>query len=212
MPRELPRIWIVTTPDHRAGTIAPVRRALDDRGGGRIGVQLRAKHAPDRKLIEWGRELRAMTTSTGSPLLINQRADVADIIGADGVHLPESGLPIAEVRRGWPHLEMIGVSRHDRAGLVAAQEAGATYAFLSPVFEVPGKNPPIGVEGFRRAIAGLQIPVFALGGIGLDDVAPLLDAGAHGVAVRRAVCEAEEPGIVTDGFLSRLDKDHANVE
>ncbi|MDH3202259.1 MAG: thiamine phosphate synthase [Myxococcales bacterium] len=212
MPRELPRIWIITSPDHRAGPVAPLRRALDGRGSAEIGIQLRAKHAPDRKLIDWGRELRELTAPGGSPLVVNQRADVAQIIGADGVHLPETGLPIARVRQRWPRLEMIGVSRHDRPGLVAAQQAGATYAFLSPVFQVPGKNPPIGVDGFRRAIAGLQIPVFALGGIGPEDVSPLLEAGAHGVAVRRAVYHAEEPTVVIDGFLRRLDKSHANVE
>ena len=207
MPTKLPQIWIITSPDRLTGPIASVRRALEGRVGGQVGVQLRAKRASDRALIEWGRELRELTASTGSPLVVNQRPDVAHIIGADGVHLPETGLPIARTRHQWPSLETIGVSRHDRAGLVAAQEAGATYAFLSPVFEVPGKNPPIGVEGFRRAIAGLRIPVFALGGIGLEDVAPLLDAGARGVAVQRAVYDAEEPRIVVDGFLGRLDKE-----
>lgn len=212
MPRMLPRIWIITSPDHRDGLIAPVQRALDGRGAGQIGVQLRAKHIPDRNLIDWGHELRAITASVGSPLLVNQRADVAQIIGADGVHLPETGLPIARVRQQWPHLEIIGASRHDRAGLIAAQKAGATYAFLSPVFEVPDKNAPIGVEGFRQTIAGLQIPVLALGGIGPEDVEPLLEAGAHGVAVRRAVYEAEEPQTIVDEFVRRLDKNHANVE
>lgn len=204
MPRELPRIWIITSLEHPDGPIAPVQRALEGRADGQIGVQLRAKHTSDRVLLDWGRELRVLTESAGSPLVVNQRADVAHIIGADGVHLPETGLPIARVRERWPSLEMIGVSRHDRPGLVAAQETGATYAFLSPVFEVLGKNPPIGVEGFRRAISGLQIPVFALGGIGLEDVEPLLDAGAQGVAVQRAVYDTEEPRIVVDGFLERF--------
>lgn len=212
MPRKLPRIWIITSPDHQAGPIAPLRRALDGRRASQIGVQLRAKHATDRTLIDWGHELRAVTASTGSPLLVNQRADVAQIVGADGVHLPETGLPVARVQQHWPRLAMIGVSRHDRAGLFAAQEAGATYAFLSPVFEVPGKNSPIGVDGFRQAIAGLQIPVFALGGIGPEDVTPLLGAGAYGVAVRRAVYGAEDPSVVIDALLRRLDKNHANVE
>ena len=212
MPRQLPRIWIITNPDHGAGPIAPLRRALDGCVGSQIGVQLRAKRVPDRKLIDWGHELRVMTASVGSPLLVNRRADLAQIVGADGVHLPDTGLPIGRIRQEWPLLEIIGVSRHDRAGLLAAQEAGATYAFLSPVFEVPGKNPPIGVDGFRQAISGLEIPVFALGGIGLEDMEPLLHAGAHGVAVRRAIYDAAEPRIVVDGFLRRLDKNHANVE
>lgn len=212
MPRELPRIWIITSPEHRTGPIAPLQRALDGPGARQVGVQLRAKREPDRTLIDWGHELRAATASTGSCLVVSRRADVARIIGADGVHLPESGLPIEQVRRHWPSLAIIGVSRHDRAGLVAAQEAGATYAFLSPVFEVPGKNPPIGVEGFRRAIAGLRIPVFALGGIGPENASQLVEAGAHGVAVRRAIYEANDPRIVIDALVRRLDKQGAKVE
>lgn len=208
---ELPKIWIVTNPDHQTGPIAPLRHALGDRRVERVGVQLRAKRASDRTLIAWGRELRAMTRATGSLLFINQRPDVAHILEADGVHLPETGLPIADVQNQWPHLR-IGASCHNRAGLLAAQEAQATYAFLSPVFEVPGKNKPLGLEGFRQAIEGLRIPVFALGGIGPDDTRSLLDVGARGVAVRRSVYEADEPGIILDDFVSRLDKDHTSAE
>lgn len=211
MPR-LPRVWIITNPDHPTGAVAPVRRALDGQAGAQIGVQLRAKRVTDRKLIDWGHELRASTTSARSLLVINQRPDVAHIVGADGVHLPETGLPIAKIRGTWPHLQTIGVSRHDRAGLIAAQEAGATYAFLGPVFEVPDKNPPMGLEGFRSAIEGLQIPVFALGGIGPNEIEPLLEAGARGVAVRRAVYDAQDPVIVIARLLRGLDKDHASVE
>ncbi len=212
MPRELPRIWIITNPEHGAGPIAPLRRALDRHDGHQIGIQLRAKHVSDRKLIDWGHELRAITASAGSLLLVSQRPDVAQIVGADGIHLPEAGLPILRVRQRWPRLEIIGVSRHDRAGLVVAQDAGATYAFLSPVFKVPGKNPAIGVEGFQQGIAGLEIPVFALGGVGPDDMERLLEAGAHGIGIRRAVYDAEDPRIVLDRFLRRLDKNHPNVE
>ncbi len=207
----LPRIWIITSPDHPAGPITPLRQTLDGRRPGQVGIQLRAKHVSDRTLIGWGHELRAMTASTESPLLVNQRPDIAQIVGANGVHLPETGLPIARIAQQWPRLEMIGVSRHDRPGLIAAQKAGATYAFLSPVFDVPGKNRPIGVEGFRRTIAGLQIPVFALGGIGFDHVEELLDAGAYGVAVCRAVYDGKEPRSVVDEFLRRLDKNRGNV-
>jgi thiamine-phosphate pyrophosphorylase len=212
MPRELPRIWIITNPDHRAGPIAPVRRALNGHDANQVGVQLRAKHASDRRLIDWGYELRALTAPAGSSLVVNRRADVAQIVGADGVHLPETGLPIEQVRRHWPRLGMIGVSRHDRSGLLAAQEAGAKYAFLSPVFDVPGKDPPIGVDGFREAIVGLQIPVFALGGIGPENVSLVLEAGAYGVVIRRAVYEAEDPRIVIDALVRRLDKHRAKVE
>jgi thiamine-phosphate pyrophosphorylase len=177
-----------------------------------VGVQLRAKHACDRQLVQWGRELREVTRATGSTLAVNRRADVAQIVGADGVHLPEVGLPIAEIRDQWPEFPMTGVSRHDRAGLREAEQDGATYAFLSPVFHVPGKAQPIGIHGFRSAIADVGIPTYALGGIGEQDWKALLAAGAFGVAICRAIYAVSEPGEALQRYVHELDKSLANGE
>ncbi|MGB5285824.1 MAG: thiamine phosphate synthase, partial [Polyangiales bacterium] len=90
----LPRIWIITDPDRPDGPVAAIRRALEGCPAGALGVQLRAKHATDRQLVQWGRELRELTRRTGSVLTVNRRLDVAQIVGADGVHLPERGIPL----------------------------------------------------------------------------------------------------------------------
>lgn len=177
-----------------------------------VGVQLRAKRASDRQLVQWGRELRTATHATGSVLAVNRRADVAQIVDADGVHLPELGLGAADLRHEWPALGMIGVSRHDRTGLEQAQGVGATYAFLSPIFHVPGKAQPIGIHGFRSAIADVGIPTYALGGITAKDSQALLAAGAFGVAIRRAIYGASDPGEALQGFVRSLDKSLRNVE
>lgn len=211
----LPRIWIITDPDHPDGPVAPIRRALEGCPPGLVGVQLRAKGAPDRQLVQWGRELRAATHATGSVLAVNRRADVAQIVEADGVHLPELGLPLADLRQDWPALEMIGVSRHGRAGLDQAEQDGATYAFVSPIFHVPGKAQPIGIAGFRSAIAGVGIPTYALGGIAAEDFKALRAAGAFGVAIRRAIYDASQPEEALQGFVQcvrELDKSPPNVE
>ena len=73
----LPKIWIITDPEREANPIAPVRRALTECPGRAVGVQLRAKAHPDRQVLAWARELRALTRSTDSLLLVNGRADLA---------------------------------------------------------------------------------------------------------------------------------------
>lgn len=212
MSERLPRIWIITDPDHPDGPVAPLREALGDCPRGLVGVQLRAPAASDRELTRWGRELRAMTERAGCALTINRRADIAKIVAADGVHLPERGLPPSFVRAHWPELPMVGASRHDADGLSDVERDGAHYAFLSPVFAVPGKGYPIGVEGFRAAIDDVGIPTYALGGITADAVRPVLDAGAHGVAIRRAIYRSAEPRETLRRVLRELDKDLPRVE
>lgn len=212
MSDRLPRLWIITDPDHPDGPIAPLLEALGDCPGGLVGVQLRAPAASDRELTRWGRELRTMTERAGCALTIHRRADIAKIVSADGVHLPERGLKPSILRAHWPELTMVGASRHDADGLSAAERDGAHYAFLSPVFGVPGKGEPIGIEGFRAAIDDVGIPTYALGGIEADAVRSLLDAGAHGVAIRRAIYRSAEPRETLRRLLRELDKDLPRVE
>lgn len=196
----LPTIWIITQPENPRGPIVPLESALRNAPPGRVGVQLRAPGVADRRLVEWGHSLRALTAASGTVLTVNRRWDVAKIVAADGVHLPESGLSPAQIRDQWPEIRLIGVSRHDRAGLHRARTDGANFAFLSPVGDVPGKGKPMGVRGFSEAIAGVGIPTFALGGVGADEAGPLVAAGAHGLAARRAIYHAKDP----EGALRRL--------
>jgi len=212
MTQSLPRIWIITDPNHPDGPVAPVRRALEGCPPGVLGVQLRAKRASDRQILQWGHELRAITRDTGSALTVNRRTDLAEIMGADGVHLPELGLPPTEIREHWPSVSILGVSRHDRRGLEAAERERASYALLSPVFHVPGKARPMGAHGFREAIAGVEMPTYGLGGVRPEDLTPLLRAGAFGVAIRRAVYAAKEPNEAVRLFLRELDKYLSNGE
>lgn len=206
----LPRIWIITDPEHPDGPVRPIARALQECPPGVVGVQLRAKSAHDHQLVAWGRALRLVTHESGSLLTVNRRSDVAQIVEADGVHLPERGLPVHTIRAQWPQMSLIGVSRHDREGLDRGAKDHASFAFLSPIFEVPDKGTPMGVDGFQATIADVGIPTYALGGIGVEDVRPLLAVGAHGVAVRRAIYDAADPRAALRRLLHELDKSAAN--
>lgn len=208
----LPRIWIITKPEHAEGPVAPVVRALEGCPAGAVGVQLRAKQASDRELLAWGRPLREATARWGCPFTVNRRPDVAEIVGADGVHLPEAGMSVRELRTQWPDLGLVGSSRHDRGGLLQAAEEGATFAFLSPVHAVPGKAAPMGIEGFAAQIADIGIPTFALGGIGVAHAAQLIAAGARGIAVRRAIYDAPDPKAALQALVRELDKTSPNGE
>ncbi len=209
---ELPQIWLITDPTHPDGPIAPLIRALRGCPRGLVGVQLRAKEASDRDLVAWGRMLRAATADHGVVLTVNRRPDVAAIVGADGVHLPERSLAPREIRSAFPDIGLIGASRHDRNGLERATVEGASFAFLSPVFPVADKSEPIGIEGFADAIAGVGIPTYALGGIQIEHIQPLVAAGARGVAVRRAIYRAPEPAAALASLLEELDKAYGRGE
>ncbi|TFH27443.1 MAG: thiamine phosphate synthase, partial [Myxococcales bacterium] len=152
----------------------------------------------------WGRELRSVAHASDSPLLVNRRIDVAQIVDADGVHLPDLGLPIAEIRTHWPTMEMLGVSRHDSVGLATAERDSATFAFLSPVFSVPGKGKPIGIHGLRTAIAAVGIPTYALGGIQPEDVKAILATGTAGIAVQRGIYAASDPKEALHRYIDAL--------
>lgn len=179
-----------------------------------VAVQLRAKSASARELYEAASALRPITRAAGALLLVNARLDVAIAAGADGVHLPERGLPPSAVRARMPDA-WVGVSCHDARGLARATAEGADYAVLGPIGPVPGKGAPLGVEGFRALLAraprtgaprgSRPLPVLALGGIGAGDAPALLEAGAHGVAVIRAVVGASDPAEALASMLRALD-------
>jgi len=164
----------------------------------------------DRVRLERLRALRELTRRAGAILAVTARVDLALAVGADGVQLPERGLAPADVRAISPALAL-GRSCHDREGLLAAARAGADWATLSPVrapwskpaaFPPHGPHGPLGVDGFRAAVAGIELPVFALGGVGPDLVPALRAAGAHGVATIGGLVGQGDPGACARALLT----------
>jgi len=167
--------------------------------GGALAVQIREKDLDDRRLLELVRRARELLPAE-VPVLVNGRPDLALAAGADGVHLPAAGLPVAAVRRCTGRAAqaertgragrrlLAGRSTHAPEEVVAAREEGADYVTFGPVYPTPSKaayGPPPGLVGLEGAVrAGL--PVIALGGVTPERLPPLAAAGAHGAAAIRA--------------------------
>lgn len=136
-------------------------------------IQLRAKHLDDRDLLELA--LRARRRIAREVVyLINGRADIAVVAGADGVHLPADGIPVPTVRDISSRL-IVGVSCHDPAEVEEARRAGADLAVIGPAFDArsTSKKAGISLDGLRTA-AESGLPVYALGGMTIDRL-PLLE-------------------------------------
>lgn len=159
-------------------------------------VQLREKQAMTRELYELARRLREITRRHDALLSINDRADVALAVEADGVHLGWQSLPVAEVRRLVGSERLIGKSVHNVEEARRASEDGADYVFAGPVFDTPSKAglvPTLGLDGLREICRVIDLPVIGLGGIDPSNAAAVMEAGAAGVAVIRAILAAPDP-------------------
>jgi thiamine-phosphate pyrophosphorylase len=146
-------------------------------------VQIREKDLDDRALFGLARLARAALPPR-TRLLVNGRLDVALAAGANGVHLPSDGVPIAPLRERFGPAVFIGRSTHRVEEVERARDEGADYVTFGPVYDTPGKGPAVGLGELARAVtAGL--PVIALGGVTLGRLGELAAAGASGVAAIR---------------------------
>ena len=187
------RLYLIT--DRRVMKMplpAAVRLALK---GGVPAIQVREKDLPVRELLVLTGELRKLTREYGAKLFINDRVDVAAAVEADGVQLGHQSMPPDAVRRIVGSNMLIGVSTHTLPEAVNAEEAGADFITLGPIFATPSKmhyGDPIGVGAIGVVKKHVQIPVFALGGIGKANIAQVMQAGADGIAMISAIFAADD--------------------
>ena len=166
-----------------------VERALQ--GGVRV-LQLREKNLSSKELLEQALEIKPVIEKYDAKLFINDRADIAQIAGAHGVHLTEASVPAGEIKDNFPNL-FVGVSTHSKEGALLAEADGADFITFSPVYETPSKihfGPPQGPERLGEIVKSVHLPVLALGGIKLNRVPEVLEQGAHGVAVISGIWDA----------------------
>lgn len=152
--------------------------------GGVTLLQLRGKGVPARRLWIQARTLVRQLRPLGIPLLVNDRADVARAALAQGVHLGQSDVPAAMIRRAWPEA-IIGVSVHDELELDDAQSAGATYLASGSLFSTTTKHNATSLSGemLQRLVARSDRPIVAIGGITMENAATAARLGAAGIAV-----------------------------
>ncbi|QPJ66719.1 MAG: thiamine phosphate synthase [Candidatus Nitrohelix vancouverensis] len=162
--------------------IPSLEQALE--GGARC-FQLREKDLSPNALLELALEMNERITRCGGFLIINDRADIAEMAGAAGVHLTENSVPASAVKKQFPRLK-IGVSTHTLEGALNAEKNGADFITFSPIFETPSKKefgPPQGLDRLKEVIETTHIPVLALGGVKKGHLETILNLGAHGVAM-----------------------------
>ena len=188
-------VYVVTDRSLSRGrsTLEVVREAVE---GGATCVQLREKQAGTREFLEEARVLRPWLRGRNIPLFINDRVDIALAVEADGVHLGQQDMPIADARRLGPPSWIIGVSAESVEDAIRAENVGADYIGVSPVFSTPTKTDtasPLGLEGLRAIRAAVRIPLVAIGGIHLRNAREVIRAGADGLAVVSAIVSADSP-------------------
>lgn len=189
-------LYVITTAQTAGGEghLDVVRAAL---AGGADAVQLRDKEAGGGELYRVALEaLKLMRKGGGSPLfLVNDRVDVALAAGADGVHLGQEDLPASAARRILGEGAVLGVSAGSVEEARAAEEEGADYLGVGPIFPTPSKpdaGEPLGLEGLRAIRRVVNIPLVAIGGINEENLEEVFEAGADGVAVISAVASAPD--------------------
>ncbi len=163
-------------------------------------LQLRMKHAPREEVLGVARRIRALTRGTETAFIVNDDAALAAEVAADGVHVGQDDMPVAEVRARYPGLRIVGLSTHnlEQAHAAAAAEGAARpdYIGVGPVYATPTKDIPDPVLGPVRAgemIAAVPFPAVAIGGINLETIGAVKAAGARNFAVVRPVCGADDP-------------------
>jgi thiamine-phosphate pyrophosphorylase len=209
----VPRLYLITDRQATAGRplLTVIGQALKGLAGSgldpdEVAVQLREKDLGGRALVALARPLRELTAAAGVRLFVNDRIDVALAVGADGVHLGGTSLSPAEARALAPTLA-VAVSTHGMADVRAA--AGqAAFAVFGPIRDTPSKRgygPPLGPGPLAEA-APLGLPLLALGGIDVSDVAAVVAAGARGVACVRPVMAAADPAAAVRALAEALDQ------
>jgi hydroxyethylthiazole kinase len=182
--RDSLRLYLCTS--RRSGAEA-VSAAI---AGGVTMVQLREKDASSREFYETAQELRALTRRLGVPLVINDRLDIALAVGADGLHIGQSDLPVKEARRLAGRSLFIGVSAGTVEEALAAEQDGADYVGAGPVYPTDSKadtGETVGIPDLAKICAAVRIPVAGIGGITEENAGEVLGARVAGIAVISAI-------------------------
>lgn len=185
-------LYLVVT-DPVAGYVKCAEAAV--RAGVKV-VQLRMKHASRDELLGVAREMRSVTAGTDTLFIVDDDASVAAESGADGVHVGQSDMSPADVRRLFPALRIIGLSTHNLRQAEASRDEPIDYIGVGPVYATPTKaipDPTLGPALAGQMIAAANVPAVAIGGIDAGNIAEVIAVGARNFAVVRAVCRSESP-------------------
>ena len=159
-------------------------------------IQLRMKHASRDEIVREAKAVREVTRGTDTLFIVNDDPSIAAEVGADGVHVGQDDMSVAEVRRLYPSLKIVGLSTHSPAQALAAIPQKPDYIGVGPVYATPTKDipdPTLGVETAVQMIRSVPFPAVAIGGLDFERAEGIVKAGAKNFAVVRAVCSSQDP-------------------
>ena len=162
--------------------------------GGVDLVQLRAKGLASAQIAEIAAEVHRLLAGRGLPLIINDHPEVARIVAAEGVHLGQDDMPIAEARKVAGPNCMVGKSTHSLDQAIRAFYEGADYIGFGPIFATPTKPDyaPVGLSEIQKVHDAVRIPIFCIGGIKLDNLSEVIEAGARRVVIVSGLLQARD--------------------
>lgn len=176
-------------------------------------LQIRDKTLPDRIRYKWISDL----PSSGTTVLVNGRIDLALLANLDGVHLPETGLPLSTLRELGGDQMFFGQSTHSVEGAMQTIETGVDYVMFGPIYPTLSK-PDLsldeipGLDQLNQLTNRTDCPVLAVGGISPDRVGECLEAGAYGVAGIRALFSPEDPTKPWQKIKNQIDNHGGDVQ
>lgn len=183
------KLYAIVGPQDAARLALPIETLVEEavRGGADI-VQLRDKQSSDAELLAAARACKAVTQKLGAVLIVNDRIEVARQSGADGVHLGQDDASIDEARQALGEDRLVGRSTHSLAQALAAQNEGADYIGVGPIFATPTKPDyiPVGERLLDEVAGKIHIPYFAIGSLNATNIPSVLKRGATRIAVVRA--------------------------
>lgn len=173
-------------------------------------IQYREKNETRRVIYKEALRLRQLTGEFGASLIVNDYADIAAAVEADGVHLGQDDLPLKEARKIMGE-RIIGISTHSLSEAMKAERDGADYIGFGPIFQTSTKDAgePKGVNALEEIKRNVSVPVVAIGGVSLENLGSVLDAGADAVAVASAILRGEISENVRS-FLAAIEKHGKN--
>lgn len=206
---QLLAVYVILDPDHCG------ERSLSDLArqavqGGATMIQFRAERRSTYEQVLLARALREVTRALQTPLVINDRVDVALAVGADGVHVGHPGvedMPPELARRLLGPQAVIGVSVATPAEALTTAALGASYLSVGPIFGTASKGdagPPVGPERLTAIRAAVSVPLCAIGGITADNAGLAITAGADGVAVISMISTASDPVAATRALVAAV--------
>lgn len=183
-----------------------VKAALD---GGVRAIQLREKDLSSLELYRLATDMRRLTSYYNAKLIVNDRIDIAIAVEADGVHLGVNSVPVCAARTLLGRKKIIGYSAHTIDEALQAEADGADFVTFSPVYKTPSKiiyGSPCGISKLKEAVDSLKIPVFALGGITLENVTETLSTKVAGIALISAIIADPDPRSAAVSLLKKIEE------